>query len=129
MAKNYTFNANISCTATSSTGYSQSQSGTFTLNLTGIDQVETGRKNITTGGVDIMAGPDFGKVVYVRNLDDTNFVTVSMVSDADNTIAVLEPGEFCFTILRDNGVIHGRADTATVTVEYFAVEIDSNARG
>ena len=52
MAKNYTFNANISCTATSSTGYSQSQSGAFTLNLTGIDQVETGRKNITTGGVD-----------------------------------------------------------------------------
>ena len=128
MAKNYTFNASLNVTASSASGYSQSQSGAFSLNLTGIDQVETGRKNITTGGVDIMdASGAFGKVVYVRNLDDTNFVTISMVSDADNTIAILEPGEFCFTILRDNGNIHGRADTATVTVEYFAVEIDSAA--
>ena len=127
MAKNYTFNASLNVTASSASGYSQSQSGAFSLNLTGIDQVETGRKNIVTGGTDIMAAPDFGKIVYVRNLDDTNFVTVSMVSDADNTIAILEPGEFCFTILRDNGVIHGRSDTATVTVEYFAVEIDSAA--
>ena len=127
MAKNYTFNASLNVTASSASGYSQSQSGAFSLNLTGIDQVETGRKNIATGGTAIMAAPDFGKVVYVRNLDDTNFVTVSMVADADNTIAVLEPGEFCFTILRDNGVVRGDADTATVTVEYFAVEIDSAA--
>tara|TARA_R100001129_G_scaffold145770_1_gene107065 strand:- start:697 stop:1080 length:384 start_codon:yes stop_codon:yes gene_type:complete len=127
MAKNYTFNANISCSATSASGYTQSESGNFSLNLTGIDQVETGRKNIATGGTVIMTAPTYGKVVYVRNLDDTNFVTISMADDADNTIAVLEPGEFFFTILRDNGVIRGDADTATVTVEYFAVEIDSNA--
>ena len=72
MAKNYTFNASLNVTASSASGYSQSQSGAFSLNLTGIDQVETGRKNITTGGVDIMdASGAFGKVVYVRNLDET----------------------------------------------------------
>jgi len=127
MAKNYTFNANLNMIASSASGYSQAQSGSFSLNLTGIDQVETGRKNIVTGGTVIMTAPTFGKVVYVRNLDDTNFVTISMADDADNTIAVLEPGEFCFTILRDTGVIRGDANTATVTVEYFAVEIDSAA--
>ena len=127
MAKNYTFNAAMSCSATSATGYSQSQSGSFTLNITGVDQVETGRKDIATGGTVVMAAPTYGKVVYVRNLDDTNFVTVSMVDDADNAIAILEPGEWFFTILRDTGVIDAIADTAVVTVEYFAVEIDSAA--
>jgi len=127
MAKNYTFNASMSCSATSSTGYSQSQSGAFSLDITGIDQVQTGRLDVATGGTVIMAAPTYGKVVYVRNLDDTNFVTVSMVDDADNAIAILEPGEWFFTILRDTGVIDAIADTAAVTVEYFAVEIDSNA--
>ena len=127
MAKNYTFNASISCSASSGTGYSQSQSGSFQLNLTGIDQVQTGRLDIATGGTVVMAAPTYGKVVYVRNLDDTNFVTVSMVDDADNDIAILAPGEWFFNILRDTGVIDAIADTAAVTVEYFAVEIDSNA--
>ncbi len=44
MAKNYTFNASLNVTALSASGYSQAQSGSFSLNLTGIDQVETGRK-------------------------------------------------------------------------------------
>ena len=127
MAKNYTLNCSLSMAANSNTGYSQSQSGSFNLNLTGIDQVQTGRLDIATGGTVVMAAPTYGKVVYVRNLDDINFVTVSMVDDADNAIAILEPGEWFFTILRDTGVIDAIADTAAVTVEYFAVEIDSNA--
>ena len=127
MAKNYTFNASINCSGTSSTGYTQSQSGSFSLNLTGIDQVQTGRLDIATGGTVIMTAPTYGKVVYVRNLDDTNFVTISLVDDADNAIAILEPGEWFFTILRDTVVVDAIADTAAVTVEYFAVEIDANA--
>ena len=127
MAKNYTFSASINCSGTSSTGYSQSQSGSFSLDLTGIDQVQTGRLDVATGGTVIMTAPTYGKVVYVRNLDDTNFVTISLVDDADNAIAILEPGEWFFTILRDTVVVDAIADTAAVTVEYFAVEIDSNA--
>ena len=128
MAKNYTFNASISCSATSGTGYTQSQSGGFTLNLTGIDQLETGRKDIGTSNTVIMTAPTYGKVVYVRNLDDTNFITVySNATAGDDVIGVLEPGEWLFTILRDTQAIGANADTAAVTVEYFAVEIDANA--
>ena len=42
MAKNYTFDASISCSASSASGYSQSQTGSFSLNLTGIDQYKQG---------------------------------------------------------------------------------------
>tara|TARA_Y100000310_G_C20630060_1_gene788146 strand:- start:1161 stop:1556 length:396 start_codon:yes stop_codon:yes gene_type:complete len=131
MAKNYTFNASMSCTATSGTGYSQSQSGAFTLDLTGIDAVQTGRIDVATTNTTICAAPagtGIGKVVYVRNLDDTNWLSVySNASAGDDVIGILEPGEWLFTILRDTQVVSGDADTATVTVEYFAVEIDSNA--
>jgi len=131
MPKNYTFNANISGTATSTTGYSQSQSGSFSLNLTGIDQVETGRKDIATSDTVIMAAPadtGIGKVVYVRNLDETNYLTVyTGASSAADPIAILEPGEFFFTILRNTNTVVGKANTAALTIEYFAVEIDTNA--
>ena len=131
MPKNYTFNASMSCTGTSSTGYSQSQNGAFTLNLTGIDQVETGRKDIGTSNTVIMAAPadtGIGKVLYVRNLDDTNWVEIhSGATSGDDVIGILEPGEWLFTIQRDQLAIGGDADTAPVTIEYFAVEIDTNA--
>lgn len=128
MAKNYTFNANISCSATSGTGYTQAQAGGFSLNLTGIDQIQTGRLDVATSNTVIMAAPTYGKVVYIRNLDDTNFITVySNATAGDDVIGVLEPGEWLFTILRDTQAVGANADTAAVTVEYFAVEIDANA--
>ena len=131
MPKNYTFNASASVSATSTTGYSQSQSGSFTLNLTGIDQVATGRMDIGTSNTVIMAAPadtGIGKVLYVRNLDDTNWVEIhSGGTSGDDVIGILEPGEWLFTIQRDQIAIGGDADTAAVTIEYFAVEIDTNA--
>lgn len=128
MAKNYTFNASLNCSATSSTGYSQSQSGAFQLDITGIDYVESGRKDIvsTSVGTTISSTFQTGILVYVRNLDETNFVTVSLVADADNTLGILEPGEFLFTIIRATDAIQALADTATVTIEYFVCEIGSN---
>ena len=131
MAKNYTFNASMSCTATSATGYSQSQSGAFNLNLTGIDAVQTGRIDVGTSNTVICAAPagtGIGKVVYVRNLDETNWVEIhSVATSGDDVIGILEPGEWLFTILRDTQAVGADADTAAVTVEYFAVEIDINA--
>ena len=131
MAKNYTFSASMSCSATSSTGYSQAQSGAFNLNLTGIDAVQTGRIDVGTSNTVICAAPagtGIGKVVYVRNLDDTNWVEIHSAATAgDDVIGVLEPGEWLFTILRDTQAVGGDADTAAVTVEYFAIENDSNA--
>jgi len=129
MPKNYTFNANISMTANSSTGYSQSQSGSYTLNITGVDQIATGRIDVATGSdATIMAAPGSGRVIYVKNLDDTNFVKIYDGASSDNDlIGILRPGEFLCTIIRGTGTTTARADTASVTVEYAAVEIDANA--
>ena len=75
-----------------------------------------------------MAAPGHGRVIYVKNLDDTNFVKVyDGASSANDLIGILEPGQFLMTIIRGTGTTTARADTATVTVEYAAVEIDSNA--
>ena len=77
MPQNYTLNCSINMSANSATGYTQSQSGSYTLNITGVDQVETGRKDIThDGDITIMAAPGHGRFVYIKNLDDTNFVKI-----------------------------------------------------
>ena len=113
MPSNYTFNASMSCSASSATGYSQSQSGSFNLSLTQINQVESGRN---------------GKIVYIRNLDKVNFLEVHSGTAVDtHVIAILEPEEWFFTIVRDDAAIGASADTAAIDVEYFSVEIDSEA--
>ena len=131
MPSNYTFNASMSCSATSTTGFSQSQSGAFSLNLTQINSVQSGRKEIALTNTEICAAPagtGIGKVVYVRNLDDTNFLEVHSVATVDtDVIAILEPGEWFFTILRDTQAVGASADTAVIDVEYFAIEIDTDA--
>ena len=131
MPSNYTFNASMSCTATSGTGYSQAQSGAFTLNLTQINSVQSGRKEIALTNTEICAAPagtGIGKVVYVRNLDPVNYLEVHSVATIDtNVIGILEPGEWLFTILRDTQAVGASADTAIIDIEYFAVEIDTNA--
>ncbi len=129
MPQNYTLTTSMSMTASSATGYSQSQSGAYTLNITGVDQIETGRKDVThNGDVTIMAAPGHGRFVYIKNLDDTNFVKIyDGASSAADYIGILKPGEFLMTVIRGTGTTVARADTATVTVEYAAVEIDSNA--
>ena len=130
MAKNYTFSASLNVSATTASGYSQSQTGAFTLNLTNIDQIDMGRKEVTTSGVTVAAAPagtGIGKVVYFKNLDASNFVTIFQGDTTTDPIGIIEPGEFLFTIVRDTELIRADADTATCTVEYFVVEIDSAA--
>jgi len=129
MPQNYTLNANISMSASSASGYTQSQSGSYQLNITGVDQIATGRIDCAHDGDNtIMAAPGHGRFVYIKNLDDTNFVTVyDGASSAADVVGILEPGQFLMTIIRGTGTTVAKADTATVTVEYAAVEIDSNA--
>ena len=87
MAKNYTLSASLSMSAVTSTGYSQSQSGAFSLNITGVDQIATGRIDCATGSdATIMAAPGFGKAVYVRNLDDTNWVEIHNAATAGDDV-------------------------------------------
>jgi len=131
MPSNYTFNASMSCSASSATGYSQAQSGAFSLNITQINSVQSGRKEIALTNTEICAAPagtGIGKIVYVRNLDEVNFLEVHSVATVDqDVIAILEPGEWMFTILRDTQAVGASADTAVIDIEYFAVEIDANA--
>ena len=129
MPQNYTLSVNMSMTASSATGYSQSQSGAYTLNITGVDQIATGRIDVAHGGDStIMAAPGHGRFVYIKNLDDTNFVKIyDGASSANDLIGILEPGHFLMTIIRGTGTTTARADTAAVTIEYAAIEIDSNA--
>tara|TARA_R100000655_G_scaffold77245_1_gene116305 strand:- start:9741 stop:10130 length:390 start_codon:yes stop_codon:yes gene_type:complete len=129
MAKNYTLNCNLSMTATSASGYSQSQSGSYTLNITGVDQIATGRIDVAhDGDSTVMAAPGSGRFIYVKNLDDTNFVKIyDGASSAADLIGILEPGHFLMTVIRGTGTTVALADTATVTIEYAAIEIDANA--
>jgi len=129
MAKNYTLNVSLNMSATTSTGYSQSQSGSYALNITGVDQIATGRIDCATGSdATIMAAPGYGKAIYVRNLDNASTLEVYGGASSDNDVlGVLKPGEFMFTVLRDTDTVTARGTSNAVTAEYFAVEIDANA--
>jgi|21_taG_2_1085346.scaffolds.fasta_scaffold06818_2 hypothetical protein len=132
MPSNYTFNASMSCSASSDSGYSVSQTGSFNLNITQVNSVQSGRKEIALTNTEICAAPSgtgmAGKIVYVRNLDKVNFLEVHSVASVDtNVIGILEPGEWLFTVLRDDQAVGASADTAVIDIEYFAVEIDDQA--
>ena len=127
MAQNYTFNGTLSMTATSATGYSQNMSGSTTIAITGVDQIASGRIDCATGSdATIMAAPGVGRILYVRNMDDTNVLEVYEGASSDNDlIGVLMPGEFLFTIIRGTGTTTARGLGGAVTAEYFAVEIEA----
>ena len=127
MAQNYTFNGSLTMSATSASGYTSSMSGTTTINITGVDQIASGRIDCATGSdATIMAAPGVGRILYVRNMDDTNKVEVYEGASSDNDlIGVLKPGEFLFTVIRGTGTTTARGLGGTVTAEYFAVEIEA----
>ena len=129
MAKNYTLNVGLSMSAVTGTGYTQSLSGNYSLNITGVDQIATGRLDCATDSDGtIMAAPGYGKAIYIRNLDDANVLEVyGGASSANDLLGVLKAGEFMFTILRDTDTVTARGLGGTVTAEYFAVEIDAAA--
>ena len=54
--------------------------------------------------------------VYVRNTDTTNFVTIK--NNADNTLAVIRPGEFALFPIAASAGLELLADTAACIVEY-----------
>ena len=116
----------------------KNQGGTQTLSIPSIAEVSKRIMTCLTSEVTLVsfaaavAPGTFidADVRYVRitNLDDTNFVVIyDGPSSEKDIIGILKPGEFLMTVIRGNGTTVAKADTATVTVEYAAVEIDSNA--
>ena len=146
MAKNYTLTYSLSMTANSASGYSQSQTGGKTLNITGVDQIATGRIDVAhDGDSTVMAAPGHGRFVYVRNLDDTNFIVLTFANENDDEAAVKVDAGNTFILAGDNSggmadmldakdsalslslgdlkSITVDADTASCDVEIFVAEI------
>ena len=103
MAQNYTFNGSLNMTATSGTGYSQAQAASFSLNITGVDQIASGRIDVPIGSdATIMSAPGYGRIIYVKNMDDTNYVTVyDGASTSNDVIGVLEQVNFYLLLLEE----------------------------
>lgn len=61
--------------------------------------------------------------VFIRNLDDTNFVLVGLAdvsTDNDARPIKLKPGEIA--LFRANGDLNAKADTAAVRIQYYIFE-------
>jgi hypothetical protein len=60
--------------------------------------------------------------IYVRNMDPTNFVVLSLVSDGSTPFSKIRPGHFAMFPPPESGTIYAKADTATVRVAVAACE-------
>ncbi len=88
-----------------------------TKSMAGNDS-ESGTQLITTsaGAVTIGSVAIAGALIYFKNLDPTNFVVLSMASDATNPFATLKPGDEHFSRGPATGTIYAKADTASVRI-------------
>lgn len=60
--------------------------------------------------------------IFVKNIDATNFVVLSMANDASNPFAKLTPGQYCYLRGAASGTYYAKADTADVRIGYNIVE-------
>lgn len=95
----------------------------FTADMAG-NSVNHGVQSIATGGeafehTDLAAEGTIGWA-FVKNLDDTNFVTIGTHATSNHTIKLL-PGESA--LFRADGNLSGQADTSAVDVEWYVIEV------
>lgn len=130
MASNYTFTGSVSASINEASGFNLTNSGNFTINITGVNEVRSGRIEASTSAdtTKLCDTVDYGKLLYVKNMDDTNYVDIydGVIAEAD-LVAKLEPGEWCFVPIRGTDDVYAQANTLAVSVEFFVIEIDSNA--
>ena len=111
---------NTTLTVTSADALSDSLSISFTDTLTVANPITTGKRNVTTavagGGEFVPASDSNTYYVYLKNLDDTNFVYIQDAAAA--IFGKLHPGEFTWFTLAPSEGLELQADTATVKVEY-----------
>ena len=73
--------------------------------------------SVATGSDTVILGTsNVQSYVYLRNTDATNFVTIK--NNADNTLAVLRPGEFALFPLVASAGLELIADTGACVCEY-----------
>jgi hypothetical protein len=63
------------------------------------------------------AGQAVRTFVYLKNMDSTNFITISLEA-ASTDFIVLEPGEFAFFPLKGGVGLHALSNTTTCILEY-----------
>lgn len=102
-------------------GASLNRDVSFTADVTG-DAVTGGIQEVGTSNEELVQGTDLGTPgwVFVKNLDSTNYVTLTE-TDAANYLIKLLPGEAA--IFRcGKTAIYAKADTAACDVEYYIIE-------
>jgi len=111
---------NVTLGVTSADSLSDSLSISFTDTLTVTNPISTGKRDVTTavagGGEFVPASDSNTYYVYLKNLDDTNFVSVQDAAAA--IFGKLHPGEFMWFTLSPSEGLEMQANTATVKVEY-----------
>lgn len=60
--------------------------------------------------------------LYVRNMDPTNFVVLSLNSDGSTPFSKIRPGHFAIFPTPESGTIYAKADTAACRVAVAACE-------
>lgn len=94
------------------------------VDMSGTDYV-SGTQEIGNGSEEAIAENEVATAgyVFIRNLDDTNFVLVGLadVTNPDDARAIkLKPGEIA--MFRANGDIYAQADTGAVRIQYYIFE-------
>jgi hypothetical protein len=99
----------ISC-AISSAGQTVQGSGSYLATLGGIGFMGN-EQTIGTAAEQLLIGDVTPAVVYIKNLDDTNFVEVDSANTMDSFPQKLHPGQ-SIILLPQTGTIYLQADTA-----------------
>lgn len=120
MANEITVSASLSATKDTA---SITVSATKTFDMTNEDMIQstqaigTSAEALALGDISAPAA-----YIYVRNMDPTNFVVLSLVSDGSTPFAKIRPGHFALFPPPQSGTIYALADTASVRVAVAAVE-------
>ncbi len=87
--------------------------------MTGAEGVNETQVITTSAGAVTMGAVAIADAwIYFKNLDATNFVVLSMASDATNPFAKLKPGKEAFIQGGPaTGTIYAKADTASVRIQ------------
>jgi len=101
--------------------YSWNPGEYLSVNLSGSPNVDENTKTITTAGTNItLSNVTTPGYVALRNTDTTNFVDIGY--DDSGTIRDLirlKPGEMCMFRLQPARTLRGKADTASVVIQYM----------
>lgn len=118
-----TFGLNVRNPAGTTTGYSQTINRNLQLNQAALGangEVAAVTTTATTYSFSNLATPG---LIYLQNLDATNFVTYGALSGSTFVpLGKIKPGEIAFFRLDPDATFQMKADTASVNIWYYVLE-------